>query len=122
MKKISIDISDKEYYGCISGKIKEKDPSNCSYDDLYDFSKSMLKAIAVGKPEDPPIEVGDIVVKYGGVLNELYGIVTHKQDGVYTVMFNDGHTALILEDGLHPIGSNYKDLLTKIFEHITKGI
>lgn len=121
MKKLSIDMSNDKYFDCISGKVNGKDLIDCDYEDIYDFSKSMLEAVAAGKLEDPPIEVGDIVVKYGGVLNELYGIVTYKQDDVYTVMFNDGHTQLVLESGLHPIGSNHKDLLTKIFEYITKG-
>lgn len=119
MKKISIDISDKEYYDCISGKIKGKDPFNCSYDNLYDFSKSMIKAVATSKLEDPAIEVGDVVIKTGAVFGEIYGIVTYKQNGICTVMFDDGHTVLVLEDGLRPTGSNYKDLLTKIFTHIS---
>lgn len=119
MKKLSINIPDEEYYDYISGKVKGKDLCDCDYEDIHNFSQSMLKAVAVGKLENPPIEVGDAVVKFGGVFNEIYGIVTHKQDGVYTVMFNDGHTVLTLEDNLHPTGSNHKDLLTKIFESIT---
>ena len=122
MKKLSINIPNDKYYDYVSGKVNGKDLVDCDYEDIYDFSKTMLKAVAVGKLEDPPIEVGDVVIKSGGVFNEIYGIVTHKENDIYTVMFNDGHTVLVLEDGLHPVGSNYKDLLTKVFEHIKEGV
>ena len=118
MKKLSINVSDEEYRSCILGKVNGKDLVNCDYEDIYDFSKSMLEAVAEGILENSPIEVGDRVIKTGAVFGEIYGIVTHKQNGICTVMFDDGHTALILEDGLRPTGSNYKDFLTEVFKHI----
>ena len=118
MKKLSINVSDEEYRSYISGKVNGKDLADCDYEDIYDFSKSMLETVALGKLEDTPIEVGDRVIKTGAVFGEIYWIVTNKQNGICTVMFDDGHTVLILEDGLRPTGSNYKDLLTKIFAHI----
>lgn len=118
MKKLSIDISNDKYFDCISGKVNGKDLVDCDYEDIYDFSKSMLKAVAEGMLENPSIEVGDAVIKTGAVFGEIYGIVTHKQNDICTVMFGDGHTTLVLEDDLRPTGSNYKDLLIKIFSRI----
>lgn len=122
MKKLSINVPNKQYYDCISGKVNGKDLFDCSYEEIYNFSRSMLDAVAVGELEDPSIEVGDVVIKSGGVFNEVYGIVTHKHNSICTVMFNDGHTVSVLEDDLHRTGSNYKDLLTKVFEHIKEGV
>lgn len=54
MKKLSITMSDKEYFDLISNKINGKDLFDCGYNDLYNFSKKTVQAVASCIPENPP--------------------------------------------------------------------
>ena len=81
---------------------------------LYNLSHK----ITFGERIPDEIEVGDYVKKYGGIYEEKYGIVTNISNGVYTVIFRDGHISLVTKDALHKLDTNYKSLLTKLLEKI----
>lgn len=103
--EVKIDISEEDYQTC-------RNALNL-VEDLSEFTGRLASAIRDGSVEHE-IKLGDIVHIYNNV-EDLYGIITRiLNNGVCTVMLEDGSSALYYAKDLTTVGPNYKNLVKEL--------